>query len=161
MVWIRRKTISSHGFVVVYKIEKEKELTSSPRQSIRNSDLPAYCGRHHCLWYFPAHDFSHRADWHREAPPGTAGTGASSPHCRTLQVLLFFYMVVLFLIFLIQFSVSCAALAIDEPDEKTIIKTVKTIIMAIVKTVKTIIRTRTEVIRRCSRSKSVIAKLQI
>jgi len=42
---------------------------------------------------------------------------------RHHQVLLFFYMVVLFLIFLIQFSVSCAALAIDEPDEKTIIKT--------------------------------------
>jgi len=41
---------------------------------------------------------------------------------RHHQVLLFFYMVVLFLIFLIQFSVSCAALAIDEHDEKTIIK---------------------------------------
>jgi len=40
---------------------------------------------------------------------------------RHHQVLLFFYMVVLFLIFLIQFSVSCAALAIDEPDEKQII----------------------------------------
>jgi len=42
---------------------------------------------------------------------------------RHHQVLLFFYMVVLFLIFLIQFSVSCAALAIDEPDEKQIILT--------------------------------------
>jgi len=42
---------------------------------------------------------------------------------RHHQVLLFFYMVVLFLIFLIQFSVSCAALAIDEPDEKQIIYT--------------------------------------
>jgi tetraspanin-13/31 len=42
---------------------------------------------------------------------------------RHHQVLLFFYMVVLFLIFLIQFSVSCAALAINEQDEKTIIKT--------------------------------------
>jgi len=42
---------------------------------------------------------------------------------RHHQVLLFFYMVVLFLIFLIQFSVSCAALAIDETDEKQIILT--------------------------------------
>jgi len=40
---------------------------------------------------------------------------------RHHQVLLFFYMVVLFLIFLIQFSVSCAALAINEDDEKQII----------------------------------------
>jgi len=36
---------------------------------------------------------------------------------RHHQVLLFFYMVVLFLIFLIQFSCSCAALAINEDDE--------------------------------------------
>jgi len=42
---------------------------------------------------------------------------------RHHQVLLFFYMVVLFLIFLIQFSVSCAALAINEDDEKKIIQT--------------------------------------
>jgi len=42
---------------------------------------------------------------------------------RHHQVLLFFYMVVLFLIFLIQFSVSCAALAINEDDEKRIIQT--------------------------------------
>jgi len=41
---------------------------------------------------------------------------------RHNQVLLFFYMVVLFLIFLIQFSVSCAALAVNEQDEKVIIK---------------------------------------
>jgi len=41
---------------------------------------------------------------------------------RHHQVLLFFYMVVLFLIFLIQFSCSCAALAIDEMDEKKLIK---------------------------------------
>ena len=43
---------------------------------------------------------------------------------RHHQVLLFFYMVVLFLIFLIQFSCSCAALAIDEMDEKKLIKSV-------------------------------------
>jgi len=42
---------------------------------------------------------------------------------RHHQVLLFFYMVVLFLIFLIQFSVSCASLAIDEADEIKIITT--------------------------------------
>jgi len=42
---------------------------------------------------------------------------------RHHQVLLFFYMVVLFLIFLIQFSCSCAALAINESDEKMLIKT--------------------------------------
>jgi len=42
---------------------------------------------------------------------------------RHHQVLLFFYMVVLFLIFLIQFSCSCAALAINETDEKMLIKT--------------------------------------
>lgn len=41
---------------------------------------------------------------------------------RHHQVLLFFYMVVLFLIFLIQFSVSCAALAINEDDENRIIE---------------------------------------
>lgn len=41
---------------------------------------------------------------------------------RHHQVLLFFYMVVLFLIFLIQFSCSCAALAINENDEKILIK---------------------------------------
>jgi len=41
---------------------------------------------------------------------------------RHHQVLLFFYMVVLFLIFLIQFSCSCAALAINETDEKMLIK---------------------------------------
>jgi len=41
---------------------------------------------------------------------------------RHHQVLLFFYMVVLFLIFLIQFSCSCAALAINEEDEKILIK---------------------------------------
>lgn len=39
------------------------------------------------------------------------------------QVLLFFYMVVLFLIFVIQFSCSCAALAIDEKDEQKLIQT--------------------------------------
>jgi tetraspanin-13/31 len=36
--------------------------------------------------------------------------------------MLFFYMVVLFLIFLIQFSVSCAALAINEDDERKIVE---------------------------------------
>jgi len=41
---------------------------------------------------------------------------------RHHQVLLFFYMVVLFLIFLIQFSCSCAALAINKEDEKILIK---------------------------------------
>jgi len=41
---------------------------------------------------------------------------------RHHQVLLFFYMVVLFLIFLIQFSVSCAALAINKDDENKIIE---------------------------------------
>jgi len=41
---------------------------------------------------------------------------------RHHQVLLFFYMVVLFLIFLIQFSCSCAALAINEDDEIKLIK---------------------------------------
>jgi len=40
---------------------------------------------------------------------------------RHHQVMLFFYMVVLFLIFLIQFSVACAALAIDENDEQGLI----------------------------------------
>ena len=40
------------------------------------------------------------------------------------QVMLFFYMVVLFLIFIIQFSCSCAALSVNTNDQKTIIKTV-------------------------------------
>lgn len=38
------------------------------------------------------------------------------------QVLLFFYMIVLFLIFLIQFSVSVAALSVKDEDQKTIIQ---------------------------------------
>ena len=33
------------------------------------------------------------------------------------QVMLFFYMIVLFLIFVIQFSVACACLAVDEEQE--------------------------------------------
>jgi tetraspanin-13/31 len=41
---------------------------------------------------------------------------------RHHQVMLFCYMVTLFLIFLIQFSVSCAALAVSESDEAKIIK---------------------------------------
>ena len=41
------------------------------------------------------------------------------------QVMLFFYMVVLFLIFIIQFSCSCAALSVNPKDQKTIIKTVR------------------------------------
>ena len=44
------------------------------------------------------------------------------------QVMLFFYMVVLFFIFIIQFSCSCAALAVYEPDQKVIIKTVSVLI---------------------------------
>ena len=43
---------------------------------------------------------------------------------RHHQVLLFFYMVILFLIFIIQFSCSCAALSVNTNDQKTIIKTV-------------------------------------
>jgi len=40
---------------------------------------------------------------------------------RHHQVMLFSYMVVLFCIFIIQFSVSCAAVGINEEDEKTIL----------------------------------------
>ena len=40
------------------------------------------------------------------------------------QVMLFIYMVVLFFIFIIQFSCSCAALSVKEYDQKKIIKTV-------------------------------------
>jgi len=39
------------------------------------------------------------------------------------QVMLFIYMVVLFFIFIIQFSCSCAALSVSEFDQKKIIKT--------------------------------------
>jgi len=39
------------------------------------------------------------------------------------QVMLFIYMVVLFFIFIIQFSCSCAALSVSEPDQMKIIKT--------------------------------------
>ena len=42
---------------------------------------------------------------------------------RHHQVMLFFYMVVLFFIFIIQFSCSCAALSVNENDQKTIIRT--------------------------------------
>ena len=42
------------------------------------------------------------------------------------QVMLFFYMVVLFLIFVIQFSCSCAALSVSEEDQRTIIFKVNT-----------------------------------
>jgi len=41
---------------------------------------------------------------------------------RHHQVMLFSYMVVLFCIFIIQFSVSCAAIAVNEDDEKQILK---------------------------------------
>jgi len=41
---------------------------------------------------------------------------------RHHQVMLFSYMVVLFCIFIIQFSVSCAAVGINEEDEKTILQ---------------------------------------
>jgi len=41
---------------------------------------------------------------------------------RHHQVMLFSYMVVLFCIFIIQFSVSCAAIAVNEDDEKEILK---------------------------------------
>jgi len=40
---------------------------------------------------------------------------------RHHQVMLFSYMVVLFCIFIIQFSVSCAAIAVNEDDEKQIL----------------------------------------
>jgi len=39
------------------------------------------------------------------------------------QVMLFIYMVVLFFIFIIQFSCSCAALSVSKPDQTKIIKT--------------------------------------
>ncbi|XP_045622425.2 tetraspanin-31 isoform X1 [Procambarus clarkii] len=42
--------------------------------------------------------------------------GASKHH----QVMLFFYMIVLFIIFIIQFSVACACLAINENQEKLV-----------------------------------------
>jgi len=42
---------------------------------------------------------------------------------RHHQVMLFFYMVVLFFIFIIQFSCSCAALSVNENDQMTIIRT--------------------------------------
>jgi len=38
------------------------------------------------------------------------------------QVMLFFYMLVLFFIFIIQFSCSCAALSVSEDDQRTILK---------------------------------------
>jgi len=40
---------------------------------------------------------------------------------RHHQVLLFFYMVILFLIFIIQFSCSCAALSVNDNDQKHIV----------------------------------------
>lgn len=42
--------------------------------------------------------------------------GASKHH----QVMLFFYMIVLFIIFIIQFSVACACLAINEDQERLV-----------------------------------------
>ena len=47
--------------------------------------------------------------------------GATKHH----QVLLFFYMVILFLIFIIQFSCSCAALAASDKDQLHIIHNVR------------------------------------
>ena len=41
-----------------------------------------------------------------------------------LQVMLFFYMVVLFFVFIIQFSCSCAALSVNVADQQRIISTV-------------------------------------
>ena len=40
------------------------------------------------------------------------------------QVMLFFYMIILFLIFIIQFSVACACLAVDEKKEIRLAETV-------------------------------------
>lgn len=39
------------------------------------------------------------------------------------QVLLFFYMVVLFILFVVQFSIACACLAVDDPTQIAIAKT--------------------------------------
>jgi len=39
------------------------------------------------------------------------------------QVLLFFYMVVLFILFIIQFSIACACLAVDDNTQSTLAKT--------------------------------------
>ena len=49
------------------------------------------------------------------------------------QVMLFVYMVVLFLIFLIQFSVSCACLSVSETDELHIASSVKEMGVAILR----------------------------
>lgn len=40
--------------------------------------------------------------------------------CCVLQVMLFFYMIVLFIIFIIQFSVACACLAINEEQQSVV-----------------------------------------
>lgn len=42
---------------------------------------------------------------------------------RHHQVLLFFYMVVLFILFIIQFSIACACLAVDDKSQATLAKT--------------------------------------
>ena len=84
------------------------------RQSIGHSDLLANCGGYHCLWHFSAYDLCHWTDWCSQASSGIRFVW----HCRLLlpfpnpiamQVLLFFYMVVLFLIFLIQVIKICYA----------------------------------------------------
>ncbi|XP_048727910.1 tetraspanin-13-like isoform X2 [Ostrea edulis] len=43
--------------------------------------------------------------------------------CKHHQVLLFFYMIILFLVFLIQFSLACACLAVNEDQREHLAKT--------------------------------------
>lgn len=47
---------------------------------------------------------------------------SKQPFSCCLQVLLFFYMLVLFLLFLIQFSIACACLAVKPDQQATLVE---------------------------------------
>ena len=128
------------------------------RESVRNSDFFAHCGRHYSLRHLPPHDLSHWTHWSCQTSPGKAVTAYSArakllpnlitgpfvllhggalpylPHSGVKKVVLDLFPWNLSYHITItkskacstrfQFSVSCAALAINEDDEKRIIQTV-------------------------------------
>ncbi|XP_043444962.1 tetraspanin-13 isoform X1 [Prionailurus bengalensis] len=57
--------------------------------------------RRHCSGHFPVPDCLGGADWSCKTPSGVA----------------FFYMIILLLVFVVQFSVSCACLALNEEQQ--------------------------------------------
>ena len=59
-------------------------------------------------------------------PPQTVNHNRCCIVCPSSQVMLFFYMIILLLIFVIQFSVACACLGVDEKKELQLAEAVRT-----------------------------------